>query len=358
MNYLKRIQTLLKLMREESLDAVLVTSAANRRYFSGFTGSAGCLLLTPDEFFLFADSRYTLQAEKEAKDFTVKDPGRTLFVTIGEILKENNAVNVGFEDREVTVADYHKMTAEVSAAAWISLGDRLNRLRWVKDEEEFKRIAIAEEIGDRAFTYATERMKVGMTEKEAAFLLETSMRRDGASGLSFDTIVASGARSALPHGAPSDKELRKGDAVVMDFGCVYEGYCSDMTRTVVMGEASERFREVYSILSQAQRYALQAAGPGICAADMDRAARNTLDMFGYAEYFGHGLGHGVGLMIHEGPTASPVSKDILEPGMTVTVEPGVYLPDEFGIRIEDLIVIEEKGYRNLTKSPKELIVIS
>lgn len=357
MNYLARIQKLLRLMREESLDAVLVTSPANRRYFSGFTGSAGCLFITPDEFFLFTDSRYTLQAGNEAKDFTVIDPGRKLFAEIAQIVQRGNAVNVGFEDREVTVSDYHKMTSEVSEAAWISLGDRLSRIRRVKDGDELKRIAIAEEIGDRAFTYAIERMKVGMSEKEAAFLLETSMRQDGASGLSFDTIVASGARGALPHGAPTDKLLQKGDAVVMDFGCIYEGYCSDMTRTVVMEEASDEFRTVYSILLQAQRYALQAAGPGVAAKELDAAARNTLDTFGYAKYFGHGLGHGVGIEIHEGPTASPASSDMLAPGMTVTVEPGVYLPDKFGIRIEDLIVIGEKGYQNLTKSPKELLVL-
>ena len=358
MNYLQRIQKLLRLMREESLDALLVTDPANRRYFSGFSGSAGCLFITPDEFYLFTDSRYTLQAGAEAKDYKVVDPGRALFSKIAEIAKAGNAVNVGFEDRVVTVSDHRKMIAEVPEVAWIALGDRLSRLRRVKDGDELRRIAIAEEIGDRAFTYAIERMKVGMSEKEVALLLETSMRKDGASGPSFDTIVASGARSALPHGVPTDKLLQKGDAVVMDFGCVYEGYCSDMTRTVVMEEASEKFRTVYSILLQAQRYALQAAGPGVAAKDFDAAARNALSTFGYEKYFGHGVGHGVGLEIHEGPTASPASADILEPGMTVTAEPGVYLPEEFGIRIEDLIVIGEKGYRNLTQSPKELLVIS
>ena len=286
------------------------------------------------------------------------DSGRNLYPQTTDLLQKANAHSIGFEDQSVTFADYQRMTAGIPNIEWIPLGDAASAIRQIKDRDEIRRIAIAEEIGDRAFTYATERMKAGMTEKEVALLLETSMRKDGASGTSFDTIVASGVRGALPHGVPTDKPLADGDFVVMDFGCVFEGYCSDMTRTVAIGHATERMREVYSILSQAQRYALQVAAPNLPAKELDAAARNCLETFGYAKYFGHSLGHGVGIEIHEAPNASPTSQAILQAGMTVTVEPGVYLEDEFGIRIEDLITITGDGYQNLTHSPKELLILS
>jgi len=229
--------------------------------------------------------------------------------------------------------------------------------RRIKDKEEIRKIAQAEELGDRAFSYILDFIKAGKSEKEVAVELEFFMRRNGASKLSFDTICASGVRSAMPHGVASDKIIEKGDFVTLDFGCVLDGYCSDMTRTVVVGKATQRQKEIYEIVLKAQKSALDIVKAGILCKTADKVARDIIDNAGYKDNFGHGTGHSVGIEIHELPSLSPKSEDILEVGNVVSVEPGIYIEDFGGVRIEDLVQIMPDGIENLTKSKKNLLII-
>ncbi len=352
------LEKLRNLMAENSLSALFISSPENRFYGSGFRGSAGSLLILEEEQYLFTDSRYTLAAKEEAKDFTLLSSGKGFYDSLKGLLKKHGVTAVGFEDTSMPFSEYKRLSDALPHIEWVPLGNKLTKLRAVKDAEEIRRIRVAEEIGDRAFTETISQMHAGMSEKEVAFLLETSMRKMGAEKLSFDTIAASGANGALPHAHPTDKLLENGEFVVMDFGCVYEGYCSDMTRTVAIGSVTDEMREAYKHLLVAQECVLGAARPGVGAKDLDTIARGTLKGYGLEQYFTHSLGHGVGVEIHEAPTASPMSEDILVPGMLLTVEPGIYLEGKFGIRIEDLILFSENGVENLTHSTKELLILS
>ncbi len=358
MNIQNRLAKLRLKMASEHLDAIFITSFPHRFYFAGFTGDSGYLLILPDRQYLLTDARFTLQAKNESADFEVVDYEGKLFGKMKEYINSAQAKRLGIEDASMSVAFYQKLKEALPEMEAVPFSEVLTSLRRIKEPEELRRIAAAEEIGDRAFSYTIERMKIGMTEREVAALLEGCMRTLGAEKVSFDTIVASGARGALPHGVASEKKLEVGDAVVMDFGCIYEGYCSDMTRTVVMGRASDKLKAAYKSVLSAGELAIQGARAEMSAKDLDAIARNRLEKDGWGDYFTHSLGHGVGIDIHEAPTASPRSSDILESGMTVTVEPGIYLPGEFGIRIEDLIAFDGDKVRNFTHSRKELLIIS
>ena len=245
--------------------------------------------------------------------------------------------------------------AGLPPACWRMLGDALSSFRKIKSPEELDRMERAERIGDEAFSYILNELKPGVTELQIAAKLEYFMRSHGAEGTSFDTIVASGYHSAMPHAVPTEKPLENGDFVTMDFGCRYQGYCSDMTRTVVIGKADPRQKEIYQIVLEAQQAALEGLRPGMTGTEGDRLARDVIEKAGYGEYFGHGLGHSVGLEIHEKPALSTRDETVLLPGMIETVEPGIYIPGFGGVRIEDMVVLTETGIRNLTTSPKELI---
>ena len=269
-------------------------------------------------------------------------------------------IRVGFEDEHVsykTFVGYQKnFDTDIEL---VPLELSVNHLRRIKRDDEIELIAMAEHIGDIAFAHVREVIRPGMSEIEVALELENCMRKNGASGLSFDTISASGKNSSLPHAVPTTKVLEDGDFLTMDFGCVYRGYCSDMTRTVYIGEEpSSEMRHVYETVLKAQLTSMELIKPGAKCSDIDRCARDIIADAGYDGYFGHGLGHSVGLYIHEEPRLSPSCDDILEPGITVTVEPGIYISGKFGVRIEDLVVVTEDGYRNLAASPKELICIN
>ena len=233
----------------------------------------------------------------------------------------------------------------------------LEEIRAVKDDTELSAIAMAEKIGDRAFSYILGEIKPGVSEKEIALKLELKMRELGASGLSFDTIVVSGERTSMPHGEPSDKLIENGDFVTMDFGCIFNGYCSDMTRTVAVGSVTDEQRDIYNVVLRAQKTTCDAIKAGMKGSEVDAVARKIISDAGYGECFGHGLGHGVGLEIHEAPTANTRSEEILKPKMLVTIEPGIYIPKKFGVRIEDLSIVTENGIINLTGSEKELIIL-
>jgi Xaa-Pro aminopeptidase len=346
-------------MKSEGLDAVLVSSPANIRYLSGFGGEESYLYLSADRCVILTDSRYTLRAMEEARGFQVLTISRDrgYGVLLAGLLKEDGVKCLGFEDGFMLYGTVVKLRSEAGILKenWIPLGEKLSSLRIIKTEEEVSRMARAEEIGDAAFSYILTQIQPGMTELAVAAKLDYFMRTQGAEGVSFDTIVASGLHSSMPHAVPTQKLLEKGDFITMDFGCRYQGYCSDMTRTVVLGKASEKQKEIYRTVLQAQEAALAQLRPGMTGAQGDRLARSVIEDAGYGEYFGHGLGHSVGLEIHEKPALSSRDETVLMPGMIETVEPGIYLPDFGGVRIEDMVLLTETGIRNLTASPKELI---
>ena len=348
--HLKKAQALLK---ERALDAIFVTNMKNIRYISGFTGSSAVLLVFADKAFLFTDFRYMEQASEQAKHCEIVKHGNNIYSDINDKLGFAN--KIGYEADYVTVSAFKRMMAEVQGKEWIEV--KLDPLRMIKDEKEIANIEKAVKIADDAFATLLPEIKTGMTENEAAALLEFYMKKNGASGTSFSTIVASGKRSSLPHGMPTDKKIAEGDFVLFDFGAIYQGYCSDMTRTVVMGKADEKQKEIYEIVLKAQMAAISGIKPGITGLQGDALARNVIKEAGYAENFGHGTGHSLGLAIHEEPRLSPACGTVLEAGMLLTVEPGVYIADWGGVRIEDLILVTGDGIKILTQTSKKLLEI-
>ena len=299
---------------------------------------------------LFTDSRYTIQAKLQSSSYEICDISK-----IEKKVKSLPQNVLCIEEDFVTVSQFSKLQGYGKKLK--PFAKSIKGIRKIKDSEEIKKIAMAEELGDRAFSYVLNLIKPGKTEKEIAIELEFFMRKNGASGTSFDTICASGVRSSMPHGVATDKIIEKGDFLTLDFGCVLDGYCSDMTRTVVVGQASERQKEIYSIVLKAQKTCIDILKAGISCADADKAARDVIREYGFGEYFGHGTGHGVGVEVHELPNLSPKSDDILMAGNVVSVEPGIYIEDFGGVRIEDLVQIGDKNALNLTKSEKDLLII-
>lgn len=351
-----------KILYELNLDAVVITDAYNMRHVSGFRGGEGALYVSRTQKVLITDSRYTEQASKES-NFNIIEENREH--KREEILKEcmekedkSDSFVMGYEDESLLCAQFDKLREALPVQKWEPLKDRIDSLRIIKTEEELKYLAKAEEIGDRAFAKLLPLLKPGMTELEAAAELEYLMKKEGAEDLSFNTIVASGLNSSMPHAIPGYKKLEEGDFVTFDFGCKYKGYCSDMTRTVVLGKASEKQKEIYGVVLKAQLAALDALRAGVSGASVDKVARDIITEAGYGEYFGHGLGHSVGLFIHENPRLSPSDDSILQPGTIETVEPGIYVPGFGGVRIEDMVVVTEDGHINFAHSPKELIELS
>ncbi|MFZ5966255.1 MAG: M24 family metallopeptidase [Bacillota bacterium] len=350
---LQRVENLRNRMKEKDLDAVLIYKPENRRYISGFTGSSGYALITREKAYFITDFRYIEQSSNQCQGYEIVQHDNSK--TVISILHNLKLRNLGFEEDFVTYGQYLEMKEKLEATELIPLKGLFNTLRIKKYDQEIQYIQKAAQIADEAFTYICDFIKPGVKEIDVALELEMFMKKKGASGISFESIVASGVRSSLPHGVASDKIIEDGDFVTLDFGCIYNGYCSDMTRTVVVGSASDKQKEIYRIVLEAQEAALTAIKPGVSGFDVDKIARDIIAKNGYGDYFGHSLGHGVGLEIHESPRLSPASTDQLEAGMIVTDEPGIYLPDFGGVRIEDLILVTEDGCKILSKSPKELI---
>lgn len=343
-------------LREELNDneAALVSSYPNIFYYSGFTSEDAYLLISHDKQILITDSRYTIQAYEQAKGFEVVDISKGF----EEIFKQIDAKYIGYEEDTITVKQYRDFKRKITDKQELAeIQKKLTKLRKVKDEDEIRRIAEAEKIGDEAFEFVLNKIRPGVTEKEIALELEYFMKRHGATTLSFDTIAASGKRSAMPHGTASDKIIEKGDFLTLDFGCVFEGYCSDMTRTVAVGEVDGKQREIYETVLKAQEKALDIMCVGVECSTVDEAARKIIKEAGYGANFGHGLGHSVGIEIHEMPSLSPKCNEKLKNGHVITVEPGIYIEGFGGVRIEDLVVVTDDGIRNLTNSPKELIIL-
>ncbi|QZY56972.1 aminopeptidase P family protein [Crassaminicella profunda] len=351
----RRLCKLREILKGKNLDAAIIYKPENRRYMSGFTGTSGYALITMHEAFFITDFRYVDQAKEQCKEYEIIK--HTNERSIYSIINELNLSNLGFEEDFITYHQYMEFSKKLDHIELILLDGVISSLRKIKYEEEINYIKQAANIADEAFLHICNYMRPGITEKDVALELETFMKKEGASSTSFDTIVASGIRSSLPHGVASNKLLEKGDFVTLDFGCIYNGYCSDMTRTIVLGKANDQQKEIYHIVLEAQQKALQCIKPGITGMEADKIARDMIIARGYGENFGHGLGHGVGLEIHEEPSLSPIGKEILQVGMIVTDEPGIYIPDFGGVRIEDLLMITESGNKVLSKSPKNLIEI-
>ncbi|GAA0099941.1 Xaa-Pro dipeptidase [Paraclostridium bifermentans] len=340
-------------MERLNLDAILIEESKNKRYISGFTGTAGSIIITKEKNILFTDFRYTQQAKNQTEDFEIVEISRTNPIT--NFLKEMDMKRLGFEDDKMSFSTYSNYKDALSSTEMVPLKGLMLDLRAIKDEKELEVIRQASKIADNGFKYILGFIKPGMKESDVALELEFFMRKQGATGVSFDFIVASGKRSSMPHGVASDKVIELGDFVTIDFGCVYNGYCSDMTRTIVVGKANEKQKEIYNIVLEAQLKVIEAAKANMSGIELDNIARQYIIEKGYGDKFGHGLGHGIGLDVHELPNVNTLGEKLLKPNMVISDEPGIYIEDFGGVRIEDLLIITEDGCEVLNSSPKELV---
>ena len=356
MNVKGRIERLRDLLTEKVVDAVLVTKEENVHYFSGFRGDSTALLVTHERLLLVTDSRYTEQASAEASLYEIVEQRDGLYRKVAELAVEAGVVALGYEGAALVCDQYEKlkeMLGEISFDTSLAL----DALRQVKDADEIALIRRACAIADEGFAHIIRYIQPGMTEMEVAAELEHYMRTLGSERPAFQTIIASGVRGSLPHGVASDKVIARGELVTMDFGAVCAGYHSDITRTICVGRADVRQREIYDAVLSAQMRALAALRPGVTGIEVDRVARDSLAEKNFEQYFGHGLGHSLGLEIHEEPRLSKAGKHIMQPNMLITDEPGVYIPGWGGIRIEDTVLITADGSEPLTRAPKEFIEI-
>lgn len=344
-------------LRAQQSDVLIITSNQNRRYLTGFTGSAGTVVITPTQALLLVDFRYTKQATNQSKEFDVREIDRSrLYETIQEILDTESIQTIGFEQQHVTYEVYQLMASKITATLK-PLSNIVENLRMIKTPKEIELIKKAAWISDEAFKYILTFIKPGVSEIDIANELEFHMRKNGATGAAFDIIIASGHRSALPHGVASDKIIEEGDMLTLDFGAYYQGYRSDMTRTIAVGEPPGKLKEIYQIVYDSLQIALSSMKAGITGKEADSYTRDFIKAKGYGKNYGHGSGHGIGLDIHENIFMSPVCEDILEENMVLTVEPGIYIPDLGGVRIEDDVIVTKNGVEVITHSPKELIIL-
>lgn len=355
---MKIYEKALNVIKEKGADAVLILNRYNMRYITGYTGDTGIVYLSDKTKAILTDFRYIYQVQDQAKEFQAIDIAKSGYAkTVAELAKKDGIHILLFEANEMIYSSYERYQKELKGIDLVSIGSELEELRMIKTPEELENIKMAEHIGDLAFSEILGFIHPGVTELEVAAKLEYTMKLKGAEGLSFSSIVASGVNSSLPHAVPSKKKIEQGDFVTMDFGCIYNGYCSDMTRTIVVGTASQKQKEIYSTVLKAQLAVLSQIKAGMKGKEIDKIARDIISEAGYGDCFGHGLGHSVGLFIHEMPRASMAEERIVTAGMTMTVEPGIYIKDFGGVRIEDLVAITESGCENFAHSKKELIEI-
>ena len=349
-----RIEKVLSLMNTYDIDSLLVSTEENRRYLSGFTGedsqcdeSAGALFITAHKLILATDSRYDLQAAKEADQFDIVCYREGLAKSLPDILKQLNSKRMGFESVRMTVKQFHEFenifSSENLDTELVPTENIVEQVREIKTEDEIKKTRQALSLAEKAFERVLRKIQPGMTEKRIAWLLEKEMRESGAETLSFPSIVASGPNSALPHAIPGDRKWREGEPLLFDWGARLNGYCSDTSRTIFFGKSDSTFQKVFQTVVDAQKKAIAAIRDGAGTQAVDRIARDHIENSGFKGKFGHGLGHGTGLAVHEAPRLSPLKDTVLKTGMLVTVEPGIYLPDWGGVRIENQVVVRDES---------------
>ncbi len=344
-------------MRQERVDGFLVLHSFNRNYLTGFSGSSGALLFGPSSVQFLTDSRYTVQAREQVKGAKVVLQTKALLVDAATLVKKQKIKKLGFEPLFLSFAEHAALQRLLPGVDLVPLKGLAEGQRLVKDIQERALMRQAARITDTTFDHILGFIRPGVRESELAAEMEHFMRREGASGPSFETIVASGWRSALPHGVASEKPVAKGDMIVFDFGCLFQGYCSDMTRMACVGAPSSLQKKVFGLVHRAQQAGLDKIRAGRKAGDVDKASRSIIQRAGYGPKFGHSLGHGVGVEVHEEPRLGPGNETRLTEGMAVTVEPGIYLEGKFGVRIEDLVLVTKTGHENLYRSSKALAVV-
>lgn len=351
---MQKIKKLQQSLKDQELDALLITNPYNLRYISGFTGTAGLAIVSQRDCVFITDFRYIEQATEQAKQFEIIEHKGSIESEINKQVKVLGIESLAFEENDVSFATYQRYN-EIIESKLIAVSGIIENIRLIKTEDELAIMKQAAKIADDAYTHIQSFIKPGVKEIEVSNELEFFMRKQGATSSSFDIIVASGYRSALPHGVATEKEIQQGELVTMDFGALYNGYCSDITRTVAVGEIDEQLTKIYNTVLEAQIRGVEGTKPGMTGIEADALTRDYITEQGFGEYFGHSTGHGLGMEVHEAPRLSTASETKLVPGMVVTVEPGIYIPEVGGCRIEDDIVITETGNERLTHSTKELI---
>lgn len=349
-----KINKIKEILIKNKLDAILLYSFENRFWYSNFISSLGYLIVTKNFAKLFVDGRYITEAKIDAENVIVEN-FTNIYQSLANLFEDTNIKKVGFEADFVTVGQLQEWEEQLAKTTLVPLD--LKELRMIKDQDEINRIKKACEIGDLAYQDVLKHIKPGMKEKDIEAIILNSFNKNGATKQSFDTIVASGIRSSMPHGKASDKIINNNEIITCDFGCIYQGFCSDMTRTFALGQIDKKLLEIHQIVKDAQMNGIKAVKPGINISTIDNICRDYISKKGYGEYFTHGTGHGLGIEIHEAPWVTKNQSTILKPGMVITVEPGIYLPNIGGVRIEDDILVTETGYEILTKSPREVNVL-
>lgn len=350
-----RLQRVRDGLSERALDAILITDLRNWRYLTGFTGDAGVLIVSQGQVLMVTDFRYYEQVGLQAPDCELVKAPKAVHTTLAEVVTQQGFQTLGFESQHVTVETLGKWKAAMPQISWVETANVVESLRQIKDADEIAKIEQAVHIADEAMAHIMGWIRPGMTEQEVAWELEVQMRTHGAEALSFPIIMASGPNGSMPHAGVTERTIAAGDPMVIDMGCVVGGYCSDLTRSFCVGEASEEYKKIWDTVLEAQLAVEAAIAPGVSGVDADEAARRVIYGAGYEGKFGHGTGHGVGLAIHEATRLSMTSTDTLREGMVVTVEPGIYIPGWGGVRIEDMVVVTEDGCRVLTRVAKQSV---
>lgn len=356
---MSRLDKIRQVLQKEGLEALVVTQPENRRYLSGFTGSAGALLISAEVALIFVDFRYIEQTKMQAPEFKLIREDRTQALhkefanTLATSLRELGLRRVGFESEHLPVHQHIAWQETLPGVELVPTTSLVDDLRAVKDSGELELIRKAAALTDESYQHLHSALRPGLSEREASWAAESFMRTHGAEGVAFEFLIQAGPHGALPHWTASEEPIRNGAPLIIDMGARLNGYHSDLTRTLFLGNSNSQFQKIYDIVRKAQETALQGIHSGMKGGEADSLARKIIEEAGYGEFFGHGLGHGVGLAIHEKPWIRRGSEDVLRPGMLITVEPGIYLPGWGGVRIEDLALVEEDGLEVLSKSSKD-----
>ena len=353
---MSRIDKVRNKLTELNVDALLVTESKNLRYLANFTGSAGVAIITATESYFVTDFRYTEQATEQAVGFNIRIHKQPIMAEVNEILNENNVTKIAIEANQMNVATYLQIK-ELFTAEIVETQGLVEKIREIKEPDELASIKAACEITDQSFDHILKFIKPGVTELEVANELEAFLKSKGASAMSFDTIVASGVRSSMPHGVASNKVIEDGDMITLDWGCYYNGYSSDMTRTIAVGKVDPELEKIYHIVLEAHERVNSSAKAGMTGKEIDALARDYITEQGYGEYFGHSTGHGLGLDVHELPAISVKNDEPVKAGMVITNEPGIYIPGLGGVRIENDLIVTEDGVESTNNSPKHLIIL-